>query len=170
MNNVHSSKFGLRSGMRLLMIVLHFFLSSCSMRQKANDTEILKRDDKLYERYLHGSLVQARESMQESIALAEIPKLKPEGHAWWLFFDYARLYGVETKTGNTDLAHAYLIKTRYWLLVYHELKTSIRQAIESDKQYSDAKIIEFVDQWDKDHNDGNPPAYTNEIADILRTP
>jgi hypothetical protein len=145
-------------------LVLTFFTVlaltvSFGCNAKRNDTteDSAKQSDKLVDAYLTGDVNQARQSLQELIQQLEKAKLSPINQADPMAFTYARLYVLEKRAGNEDLAQAYLAKSREWLVRYHELSgESPDAAAAAVKSFN---FMEFADQRDKALTGGKGPKY-----------
>ncbi len=123
----------------------------------------MREDDRLYETYLNGNLTEARQSMLKCVELAE--KYPPGGRESCLYFNYNRLYVLEKRAGNEDLAYAYLIRARYFFLLQYELRGSTTQeAVRKSREFTDQRHFELVDKWDKDHHAGKPPHYVDQLG------
>ena len=135
-------------------------LLGCHTRRIDPADEVAKESDRLYRAYLEGDRDQARRSLGETIRLIENANLQPWGQANSLIFTYSRLYVLEKRSGNDELAEAALLKTRYWYLRQHELGgDSLAQAASAVKLFTAEKCMEFVDIWDLDHTAGKGPKY-----------
>ncbi|MEK7685457.1 MAG: SUMF1/EgtB/PvdO family nonheme iron enzyme [Verrucomicrobiota bacterium] len=138
---------------------------SLGCNAKRNDTteDSTKLDDKFANAYLKGDIDQARQSLKELIQQIDKPKLSPVNQtdqinqADPLAFAYARLYVLEKRAGNEDLAQAYLAKSREWLVRYHELSGESPEAAAA--VVKSFNFMEFVDQRDKALTGGKGPKY-----------
>jgi hypothetical protein len=124
-----------------------------------------KQTSGFYEIYFNGGRDDARRSIQEANRLIEEAKLaeqQREGQAFALFIGYARLYSLERKSHNDDMAQLDLIKARYWALRSEELHGDTPAECNAyvAKFASDDNLVTFIDKWDRDANNGKSPKYT----------
>ncbi len=117
----------------------------------------------LFAGYLEGDVDRARQSLDKRIQLFESSKaLEPCGQAGILFLEYSRLYALEKRAGTDAKAESALIKARYWALRNLELKeVPTNEAITKIRSYSTDKILEMVDEFDKEPSHGMGPKYAH---------
>jgi len=115
--------------------------------------------DRLYETYLDGSVDQARNALQEAAKLIDqIPSA--HGRARGLYLVYARLYALELRENQPDLAELYLVKAKYWFIRGSEIGNRSEEEVSAAlKALTTNACIEFVDDWDKRHSNGRGANY-----------
>jgi hypothetical protein len=144
----------------IALSTLSLILDGCRKARSMPIDEFNKRSDELYTVYLNGKRYEAKQSLVDTLQLIENAGLGPSGKATCLFGTYARLYALEKRTGNEDLAEEALVQARYWDLRDDELGGKIpEKAGARIKTVTGAKVLEFVDRWDKAHGDGKGPRY-----------
>lgn len=110
--------------------------------------------------YLTGDLKQARQSLKALIQQLEDEELTPVERADTLSFAYARLYVLETRAGNGDMARAHLATAREWMT-----RNLVLTGKASEEAASAAKafnFLNFVDQRDKALTGGKGPQYAQQ--------
>ena len=138
-------------------------LLGCRSQAGNGSDSLVKEGDRLYVAYLQGNRDQARRCLLQLVEVGETAKLSPIGQARWLFFDYGRLYVLETRVGSQALADAYLVKARYWYLRQCELRGDSKdEASAAIAAFTAEKCMEFVDKWDRDHTEGKGPEYAQK--------
>jgi hypothetical protein len=151
-----------------LAVVLSISLLGCVPNQ-ANTTrqrqQLLKEQDRLYDSYLAADATHARGLLEQKIRLLEgDTTLVRAGWAHDLYLDFARLYVLESKTGNPDAADADLIKARYWLLRGCELEgMPTKQVIEEVRRVNGEHLTEMVTHQDGLATGGTGPSYLRGI-------
>ena len=131
-------------------------------------------NDKLYQEYITSDLAQARKALEKMAehTSAEIRVSGPAigvdfGLYHVLFIDYARLYALEKRAGNEDMAEAWLIKARYWLLLKLEQAgtMSIQDRMDGFRRVGDADhLLHAVTVLDTGADgEGKGPKYLQEI-------
>ena len=126
--------------------------------------EYKNRANLLYDSYLRGDQQEARRSVEDAIQLAQGLKSSPWYQARCLSFYYARLYAIEVRSGNESNAVAALAKVHEWASNEFVLGGhTLAEASAIVKAYTGNRIVEAVDQWDRDHNAGQRAKYTQTI-------
>jgi hypothetical protein len=131
---------------------------SKSERQRAVSTL-----DRMYEKFLSGSLVEARTNILQAIEFtqknsARIPEL--EGA---LPIAYARISLLERKAGNDALSRIYFEKSRYWRIVEREkLKLKPVEIVADHDSFTREESDKYALEWDKKRTKGLGPAYLKE--------
>ena len=132
----------------------------CSRGTDRIVAEYKKTNAVLYQVYLTGNVNEAKESLQTAIGLTQNRKLPPELQAQSLFFDYARMYILQSKLDNKPLADAALLKAQFWSLRNAELTgDSEEKAGAALRHKTGENITVHINNWDADHNNGKPPRY-----------
>ncbi len=140
-------------------------LTKKEREQAAKDRdETVSKLDKMYLKYLSGTLMEARTNMTNAISFihensARIPEL--EGA---LPICYARISFLERKAGREATSKIYFEKARYWQLIEHEKLRLKPEEIaakldEFTRDVSDKVALE----WDKKYTKGMGPAYLKEV-------
>lgn len=128
--------------------------------------EVRTQLDRLYTRYLNGDREEAKRSMQEAVAMIQSSKLGAEFERFEsasLFLAYARLYVLEKRAGNGELAEADVVKARYWYLRKDELSgKSVEEASAAVAEFTPERCMAFVDEWDRGCTDGLGPKYARD--------
>ena len=153
----------------LITVLIVVSAAGCSRREPVAQVDFEKESHSFYVVYLTGDIFQARNSLLKSIALIEKTKLGPNANAYCLLFNYIRLYFIEKKAGDLEMAEAYRIKARYWDLQYCELQgiywdlkgvSLQRRAAQLVITHTGEIYLESVDKWDKQHNGGKSARYS----------
>ena len=143
----------------MVLLSTPIILCGCHSVKGADEKQMGKQLDFLYHNYLTGNADQARESLLEYLEL--IPKIKPPlGQAYNYVFAYSRLYVLETRVGNGDLATVYFVKAEYWRIKECEASNMGENDIaDATKLMTTNTCLLSVDNWDRSHNDGRIPNY-----------
>jgi hypothetical protein len=153
--------------MRTLFFIAFLVMSltgckSDQIRQKPLD--VGPECERLYQVYLDGGQAEAHDSLVEIIKLIEDAKLSPNAEAIGLWLANGRLFVLEKRSGNAAVSQSALVKARYWALRRAELSgdspTDAMSYVE--KFASEDGLVVFLDKWDRDHNDGHLPKYTQK--------
>src|ERR1700722_15728024 len=147
----------------LLALVACKHENSGALRQAREN--IGSQRQQLVYRYLAGDVVQARDSLQQSVKLIEGETvLSPIAHTPFLNLGYCRLYALEKRVGNEAAASAYLEKAREWHLKSMESANLPTDRMnESIKSYTAEYVIWEADDADKGENNNNLPKYVQNI-------
>jgi hypothetical protein len=148
-----------------LISFLAMSLAGCqSHRAHQEPANVGAECDKLYQIYLDAGQAEARNSILEIIRIIENGKLSPQAEATALWTAYGRIFVMEKRAGNKDAAEEALVKARYWALRRAELLgLQPAEAVSYvDKYASEDGLVVFLDKWDRDHNDGRLPKYTQK--------
>jgi hypothetical protein len=133
-------------------------------RVLAQQKEVIQQSEELSKSYLQGDFRQAQESLLKDAKLLEgATILEPRGRAYLLRLTYLRLCVLEKRTGNEAAADANLIKAQYWSLPGDLTETEMQKAIPEIKQLNLEHVVQYVDEFDRLHNDGKEPAYIGTI-------
>jgi hypothetical protein len=88
----------------------------------------------------------------------------PAGHCQMLTKVYSRLFVLEMRAGNADLAQSYFVKAQFWMLRRCELLGQPqREAAENLKAFSTNRCIQVVDEWDNEQTAGRGANYVREM-------
>ena len=152
-----------------LILGLMFF--GCDSEQEGSDRqkaiqqkEVIKKSEEFSRGYLHGDVRKARECLlNDAKLLEEAIILEPTGRAQLLSLTHFRLYVLEKRNGDEAAAAANLIKAQYWSLKRGELTgVEVDKAMEDIRRFSAERIVEYIDELDKRHNDGKEPEYLKD--------
>jgi hypothetical protein len=129
---------------------------------------VLRNGKKFTETYLTGDATTARRSLEEQIQFYQTPAadiLEPSGHAGILYCSYARLYTLESRTGDRAGADAALGKARFWSERRYELAGETNAAsMEECRLFSTPqKLTEVADKLDSVATNGKGPRYTRGL-------
>ena len=141
-------------------------LSACSLHQPTQ-MEVQAAGNRLFAPYLTGDVATARQSLHQTIQFFEQDKvLVPSGRASILYFDHARLYALEMRTGDEPAAEAALVKARYWNLRRYELNGGLTDKVLAEFRSFNApeKLVEVADLLDKNPTAGKGPKYLEYLA------
>jgi len=162
-----TSKFIALVGRALAVVrILLIALSAGCISEHSSQARVLSRSAILYEQYEAGDVNQARRSLEQLTDHFESPAadvLEPIGHASINYFNYARLYALETRVGSEHAAELALIKARYWNVRRHELRGTITNLEEIRLYNTPEKIMEVADRLDRATTNGKGPRYIQEI-------
>src|SRR5438128_1793232 len=126
-----------------LLIVLFTTLVGCRHKSSTATDDIENQFANLYTKYLTGSVDQARESLQQTIALADKADLAAPARAKALWITYARMFALERYSKNDPAADLCFVKARYWFLRRLELAHhSIEEADQEIKGWTPDKCLE----------------------------
>jgi len=145
----------------LLLLVLAI-LSGCAS-EEARRRELGKQTDELYAAYLDGGRDEARRSIVQANRLVEEASIShfEENRAFALFLGYGRLYALDHRAGNNELAELDLIKARYWALrsseAHGDTPTEVAKYV--DRFATSDRLLEFIDTWERKANHGREPKY-----------
>jgi len=115
--------------------------------------------DRVYDSYLNGNANEARSSLQEALHLLDQTG-SPQGQAFGLFLTYSRLYALEAREGQPDIAEAYFIKARYWFVRNAEIGNGLEQEIgKKIRAFTTNACVAMVDDWDREHSSGRGAKY-----------
>ena len=115
--------------------------------------------DRLYISYVNGDTNVAKRSLKEVVDMLQNWE-SPNGQALGLFLSYSRLYALEAREGDADLAEVYFIKARYWFVRNAEIGNSLPREIGAKmRTFTTNACIEMVDDWDRKHSDGKVAKY-----------
>lgn len=146
-------------------MVVFFILAVGLLNAAETPQSVLAKFDSLYHDYLKGDLSTARKSLETTLMLVEKSKLDPRPKAHCLFFTYARLFALERDIGAPELAECYLIKARYWYLEKRLIDgQSLQEAGAFLRAFDANRCADFVSDWDKNHNDGQPPRFHSGVS------
>jgi hypothetical protein len=153
--------------MRTLLLIsfLVLLLTGCQSHQvRQKPLDVGAECDRLYLVYLDGGQAEAHDSLVEIIKLIEGAKLSTNAEALGLWLAYGRLFVLEKRSGDAAISQSVLIKARYWALRRAELSGDSPANAMSyvDKYASEDGLVAFIDKWDRDHNEGRLPKYTQK--------
>jgi hypothetical protein len=160
------------NNMKHILIFFILILPLCNSRHAFSNTssnstqELSEQLNKLYKKYLNGTISDARESLHESISTLEKSKLeKPSALPHGLWLDYSRLHVLETRAGNRSLAKLYLLKSQYWYIAKAEMNgEKPEETVSFIDTFNSEKCFSMVDRFDKANSaDGKLPRYTEGI-------
>jgi hypothetical protein len=142
-------------------------IKEANEKAKAFDKEIKP----LFEAYLSGDSQQAKQALEEMVRAVEGSKVSPKIQAYGLWLIYARLYILERRLGNAELAEANILKSRYWLMRRNEIDGATpEEAAQRALQWFTAdKCMEIFDKWDKALSEGKGPKYLQEVGITEKT-
>jgi hypothetical protein len=128
-------------------------LLGCASKETKQES-VLREGNKFFEAYLTGDASSARRSLQEALQFFQSPAadvLEPSGHAGILYFTYARLYALESRTGDKAAAEAAVAKARSWNEKRYDLAgTTDGASREECRLFSTPeKIMEVADKLDR---------------------
>jgi len=78
-----------------------------------DETQLNQRANALYRQYLNTDLAQARQALLELVDAYDTNAVSPAAKTHGLWLTYSRLYALEARGGNTDLAEVYFAEARY---------------------------------------------------------
>lgn len=139
---------------------------NCGSNRGVQQDAILYKSESYSRCYVEGNLEEARRCLNKNALLLEQSTiLEPLGRAGLLTLTYARLFVLEKKAGNEALAEENLIKLKFWFLKRAELegKPSNSTIKTMEELTTSDHLITFVDDTDKKHNRGKPPAYVTDL-------
>jgi hypothetical protein len=146
--------------------LLCFFLIGCHKQPQTSSkgtTSVdpyTKASNELYHRYLDGNRVEAKQSLEKMLELAESTKAKPFRYADTLHLIYSRLYVFELKVGDSNNAEQYLDLARWWRLESFRIGNMDPAEIKADERgFTSERCIELVLSWDRQNHGGADPAY-----------
>jgi hypothetical protein len=151
--------------MRALLLISVLVLSLTGCKTHPEQKDVAGKSDRLYQVYLDGGLTEARDSLVQIITIHHDSNLSPSAQALGLWLAYGRLFLLEKRSGHADDAQVALIKARYWALRRAEISgDSPADALHYvDKFASEDGMATFFDKWDRDHNHGRLPNYTQKL-------
>jgi hypothetical protein len=151
--------------MRALLLISLLLLALTGCKTQSKQKDVAGEIDRLYQVYLDGGLAEARNSLGQIIAIHHDSNLSPSAQAQGLWLAYGRLFLLEKRSGHDEDAQAALIKARYWALRRAEISgDSSADALHYvDKFASEDGMAAFFDKWDRDHNQGHLPNYTQKL-------
>jgi hypothetical protein len=149
------------------VVVATIILTGCNQRKDAATDERKKQDatlkqlNALARTYFDGNAGEARDSLVRTVQLIEDSDFPVVVRAGICSVAYSRLYVLDKRTGNPLLAESALVKARYWHLRDAESARgeSEANAAKGIIAMTPAKCEEFVDQHDRNLNNGRRPAY-----------
>lgn len=162
------TNFGVSVGHRFLqalrflaLTIVFTVLLGCGEGHKPADADV-DRVDALYTQYLTGSVDQAREAMLEAVKIVAKNEYE-EGHATGLCLGYGRLFCIESRIGDTNLAHIYYEKSKYWGLIRMELRGASPAEVKAGlEDYTPERCKKLILEFDAAHTKGAGPRYMQE--------
>ena len=122
-----------------------------------------QKGNELYKEYLVAETNQVGAILNEMMQIGETAKFSESQRAQWLFMTYTRLYAFEKRRGDQKLANTYFENGRYWFRRMHEIAKDTKENTDAAlATYTPERCILFVDNWDKDHSDGNGAFYLHQ--------
>jgi hypothetical protein len=138
----------------------------CNPRDRilAQQKEVIQQSEELSKSYLQGDIHHAKESLLKDAKLLEgATILEPGGRAYLLRLTYLRMCVLQKRTGNEAAADVNLIKAQYWSLPENLTEPEMQKVISEIKQLNLERASQYVDEFDRLHNDGKEPAYIGTI-------
>lgn len=163
---------GMNGRQRALVLFLAFLIGAVGVGYKVREVwqrrEVetrqkgtIRQFNELMKGYFEGDVEQAVKCLQQAAGLLEgDTHVEPIGRAQLLQLTYFHLYVLEKRARNELAAEAALIKAQYWRLKRGELLgVDVEKAMEQLRQSTPERIFEYIDDFDRRHNNGREPAY-----------
>ena len=149
---------------QLFMLCLAALLFGCSHVRVQQTEDIGAECDRLYHAYLVGEKDQAETNLFALIRVVENAKLSQDTRAGLLWLGYGRLFVFEIRVRKSEEAKVALIKARYWCLQKSEFSrdSPAKSRAYVEKFASEDGLATFFDKWDRGHNGGQMPRYTQK--------
>lgn len=140
--------------------------STSEEKQREISINLLKLGNQFYEEYLTNNIVGARQNLLEIVQLSETNiNMTPRMQSTFLQNTYFRLYALEARSGNGDMATIYLQKAKYWCIRKQEIEgieeTQIAQTI---GKIDTNEIITDYDKWDGYNTKGKGAFYVQQLV------
>lgn len=140
------------------MVCLLFALGSCAKRRTAETPDNPKFDEK----YFTGSLDEARTVVLGSIDSISTNALSPK-YAQPLMLDYARLFVIEMKRGDTNAAYLSYEKSKFWGIVRLESTGMAGGEIaRTMRAYTPESCQEMIMRFDAGVHTNAPPVFLRQ--------
>ena len=166
-----------RSTSLAIAFALAFACSGCergaspSQRAAQRDAEAQKLEQ-LLQRYLDGTLHEARQSMEEAVAVIEgSPHLDGLARSRSLWIGYARLHRIATRANDSQAAERYWAQVKHWRYrTQAELALAAKEPAPDANEYTPVQSLDYIDNWDMKVNRGRRPRFMTNDGQDQRSP
>ena len=147
----------------LLVLVIGLLLSSGCKSEKRTGTapltNLVAELEGLYRGYLTNDYADAKRNMEQAVQLLHRPNQRKYAERG-LWLNYGRLYCLEARFGDSNVAHVYYEKARYWYLVNLETDEKLPSEISSKLQhFTQEQCKHYILEWDAAQTVGKGAKY-----------